>query len=236
LRRSQAFCNGFDSPSYGGAGLVGVVEHVETVPPVRHVDDWSCPTGDWSPGAGTRIPGQSLVITDLPFALNAAFPWLRPTVGIGLNEGVGEIDVAAAFETYAGTSFATHAVPIATHPTVTTRHGLLLLTVTTDHHSFPSATASRSASPAVAADRGAPPPVVTDRGAPPPVVTDRGASSAVVTGVGFRAAGAPPVDRLIVPGAERPDAELAAWATTRGIDITLPHAARRPGEFAFDPY
>ncbi|MFD1373687.1 DJ-1/PfpI family protein [Actinoplanes sichuanensis] len=81
---------------------------------------------DWAPAMPTRISERSLAIDDLPYALNAAFPWLRPTVGVGLVDGVGEIDIASAFETYAGTSFATRTVPIAARPTVTTRHGLLL--------------------------------------------------------------------------------------------------------------
>ncbi|GIE30940.1 hypothetical protein Ait01nite_039850 [Actinoplanes italicus] len=86
---------------------------------------------DWTPGTSTRIPGQSLAVADLPYAMNAAFPWLRPTVGIGLTDGAGEIDVAAAFETYAGTSFTARAVPIAGRSAVTTRHGLLLIALPT---------------------------------------------------------------------------------------------------------
>jgi hypothetical protein len=55
------------------------------------------------------------------------FPWFRPTVGVGLVEGVGELDVAAPFEVYAS-SFAAWTVPIAAEPTVTTRYGLHLVT------------------------------------------------------------------------------------------------------------
>ncbi|GIE83235.1 transcriptional regulator [Actinoplanes philippinensis] len=130
---------------------------------------------DWAPRTLTHIPERSLVVGDLPYALNAAFPRLRPTIGIGLTDGVGEIDLAAAFETYAGTSFAARTVPVATQPTVTTRHGLLLT------------------------------------------------------------ADLMPVDRLIVPGVDRPGSGTAIWAADRHIDITLPHAGRKPGEFAFDP-
>ena len=54
------------------------------------------------------------------------FPWLRPTVGVGLVEGVGELEVAAPFEVYAS-SFAARTVPIAAEATVTTRHGLRLV-------------------------------------------------------------------------------------------------------------
>ncbi|MFC4072566.1 DJ-1/PfpI family protein [Actinoplanes subglobosus] len=82
---------------------------------------------DWAPGASTRIPERSLTIGDLPYGLNAAFPWLQPTIGIGLTGGVGEIDVAAAFETYAGTSFAAAVEPVSAQPTVTSRHGLLMI-------------------------------------------------------------------------------------------------------------
>jgi putative intracellular protease/amidase len=130
---------------------------------------------DWTPGAPTSIPEQSLAIGDLPYALNAAFPWLQPTVGIGLIDGVSEIDVAAAFETYAGTSFAATVKPVADQPTVTSRHGLLMT------------------------------------------------------------AGLPRVDRLILPGVDRPGSDLAAWAADHGLDVTLPHAGRRADEFAFDP-
>jgi hypothetical protein len=54
------------------------------------------------------------------------FPWLRPTVGVGLVQGVGELEVAAPFEVYAS-SFAARTVPIAAEATVTTRHGLCLV-------------------------------------------------------------------------------------------------------------
>ena len=50
----------------------------------------------------------------------------RPALGVGLAEGVSELDVAAPFEVYA-TSFAARTVPIAATPAVTTRHGLRLI-------------------------------------------------------------------------------------------------------------
>ncbi|WP_433795823.1 DJ-1/PfpI family protein [Actinoplanes sp. CA-252034] len=130
---------------------------------------------DWAPGRATRIAEQHLAVGDLPYALNAAFPWLRPTIGIGLTDGVGEIDVAAAFEVYAGTSFASTTVPVAVHPTVTTRHGMLLT------------------------------------------------------------AGLASVDRLIVPGVDRPTPDMADWAADQGLEVTLPHSERRLDEFSLDP-
>ena len=100
------------------------------------------------------------------------------TLGVGLIDGAGELDIAAAFEVYAS-SFAARTVPIAARRTITTRHGLRL-----------------AAAPA--------------------------------------SASAPPVDRLIMPGARRTgeiDPQLAAWAAERGLGVELPQAN---GEFAFD--
>ncbi|MET8051192.1 DJ-1/PfpI family protein [Streptosporangium sp. NPDC005286] len=82
----------------------------------------------WSLGGSTAITPNHLALSDLPYVLNAAFPWWRPTIGIGLVEGVGEIDAAAAFEVYSGVSFSARAIPISATGTVTTRHGVVLLT------------------------------------------------------------------------------------------------------------
>ena len=81
----------------------------------------------WHLDTPAGMPAQQAAPGDLSYALTAAFPWFRPTVGIGLVTGVGEIDAAAAFDIYAGNSHAARAVPIAAGSTVTTRHGLQLL-------------------------------------------------------------------------------------------------------------
>jgi hypothetical protein len=73
------------------------------------------------------MPAQRVAPGDLSHALTAAFPWFRPTVGIGLVDGVGEIDATAAFDIYAGNSSAARAVPVAAEDTITTRHGLQLI-------------------------------------------------------------------------------------------------------------
>jgi hypothetical protein len=83
---------------------------------------------DWSVAATTRIPVQSFATSDIPIGLNALIPWLRPTVGVGLSNGVGEIDVASAFEVY-NVSFAARTVAVAATNTVTTKHGMILQTV-----------------------------------------------------------------------------------------------------------
>ena len=85
----------------------------------------------WSLHGPTRIRAQRWAPRDLAFLLAVVFPWLRPTVGVGLVEGVGELEVAAPFEVYAS-SFAARTVPIAAEAPVTTRHGLRLVATPAD--------------------------------------------------------------------------------------------------------
>ena len=85
----------------------------------------------WVLDGPTAIPEQRWGPRDLAYLLALAFPWRRPTIGVGLIEGVGELEVAAPFELY-GSSFAAHTVPIAASRTVTTRHGLRLVAAPTD--------------------------------------------------------------------------------------------------------
>jgi putative intracellular protease/amidase len=80
----------------------------------------------WSLHGPTEIRVQRWAPGDLAYLLAVGFPWWRPTVGVGLVEGVGELEVAAPFEVYAS-SFAARTVPIAAQATVTTRHGLRLV-------------------------------------------------------------------------------------------------------------
>jgi hypothetical protein len=135
----------------------------------------------WSLHGPTDIRAQRWAPHDLAFLLGVGFPWWRPTVGVGLVEGVGELEVAAPFEVYAA-SFAARTVPIAAAATVTTRHGLRLV-----------------ATPANA--------------------------------------GAPRMDRLVVPGVgriEEVDAQLLGWADDRGLKVELPNGGQAAGQFSFD--
>lgn len=84
---------------------------------------------NWSASEPTDIPVQSLSTRDVPIALNAVLPWGRPTVGVALHEGVGEIDLASVFEVY-DVSYAARAVPISVSGTITTEHGLVVRTNT----------------------------------------------------------------------------------------------------------
>jgi putative intracellular protease/amidase len=86
---------------------------------------------NWSLTGPTDIPVQAMSGRDLPVGLNALIPWGRPTLGIALHDGVGEVDVASAFEVY-DVSYAARAVPLSDTGAVTTRHGLVLRTETID--------------------------------------------------------------------------------------------------------
>ena len=80
---------------------------------------------NWSVHGDTTIPTRSFSVADLPVGLNALIPWGRPTIGVALADGVGEIDVASTFEVYSA-SYAARAVPISTSSAVTTKHGMVL--------------------------------------------------------------------------------------------------------------
>jgi transcriptional regulator GlxA family with amidase domain len=84
----------------------------------------------WTPTETTTIPDDHFAAHDWPVGLNYVLPWFRPTIGIALPDGVGELDATAAFEVY-GQSAAARTVAIATSDTVRTRHGLTLLTTST---------------------------------------------------------------------------------------------------------
>lgn len=115
----------------GTVGALRLVERLAGADESRRIGDALHYPG-WSLNGPTAITPNHLALSDLPYALNAAFPWLRPTIGVGLEEGVGEIDAAAAFEVHSGVSFSSRAIPISATGTVTTRHGVVLLTEPAD--------------------------------------------------------------------------------------------------------
>jgi putative intracellular protease/amidase len=85
----------------------------------------------WSLHSPTEIRARRWAPRDLAYLLAVVFPWFRPTVGVGLVQGVGELEVAAPLEVYAS-SFAARTVPVAAEATITTRHGLRLVATPTN--------------------------------------------------------------------------------------------------------
>jgi putative intracellular protease/amidase len=109
----------------GVVGALRLVEQLAGAAEAQRVGQELAYPG-WSLHGPTEIRAQRWVPRDLAYLLAVVFPWWRPTVGVGLVEGVGELEVAAPFEVYAS-SFAARTVPIAAEATVTTRHGLRLV-------------------------------------------------------------------------------------------------------------
>lgn len=83
----------------------------------------------WSIDGPTDIPAQAFTASDWPVGLNALIPWGRPTLGIALRDGLGEIELASTFEVY-DVSYAARPEPLSDRGAITTRHGLVLLTET----------------------------------------------------------------------------------------------------------
>jgi transcriptional regulator GlxA family with amidase domain len=74
------------------------------------------------PTAGP-LPRSELGPGDAVALLNAGFRWDRARVGVLLTDGVGELELASAFDAYGGQSYATQTLAVGDAP-VTTRHGL----------------------------------------------------------------------------------------------------------------
>jgi transcriptional regulator GlxA family with amidase domain len=81
----------------------------------------------WAPGGPTQIDVQHFSRADVPIGLNAVLPWFQPRVAVGLTDGVGELDTSALVDVYSYAS-AARLVPVATGSSITTAHGVVVLT------------------------------------------------------------------------------------------------------------
>jgi hypothetical protein len=81
----------------------------------------------WAVGSPTEIPVQHFSRSDVGVGLGAVLPWFQPTLAVGLTDGVGEIDTAALTDVYSYAS-AARLVPVSTGSSITTAHGVVLLT------------------------------------------------------------------------------------------------------------
>jgi transcriptional regulator GlxA family with amidase domain len=183
----------------------------------------------WQPGGDTSLPVNRWTPSDLPYALNAAFPWLRPTIGLAVSDGVSETDLAAAAETYQGASFAARTVLIGSSSTVTTRHGLVLLVQPAgsggpllDRLVAPGAVGSADLDPALrrwAGARGLPVELPSGSGrgefAFDPVLRDLAREADVATAVATAKYAEYPTSRLALTGPRWP------WRATALFGLTL---------------
>ncbi|MFC5750455.1 DJ-1/PfpI family protein [Actinomadura rugatobispora] len=78
----------------------------------------------YSPGKAATLPDSKLTVGDAVLhTLNVGFRWDAPTVGVVLTNGVGEIELAAAFDPYAEHSMAARTLAVGT-AAIRSRHGL----------------------------------------------------------------------------------------------------------------
>jgi hypothetical protein len=111
------------------SGIPGALELVKELAGPAEAERVGAAIGypDQSSAGKTTIPAQTFDISDAPVALNAVLPWFRPTVGVGLTDGISELDAVAVFEVYT-VSGAARTVALAASTAVTTQHGLVLIT------------------------------------------------------------------------------------------------------------
>lgn len=82
----------------------------------------------YRPGGPVTISPQRPAAGDLVALLSAAYRWSRPTTGVLLTDGVGEIELAAAFRPYTELSYLARLEAVsADGRTIRSRHGLTFL-------------------------------------------------------------------------------------------------------------
>jgi len=82
----------------------------------------------YSPAGATAIPRSRPAAADLVGLLSAGFRWDRPSTGVLLTEGVGEIELASAFRPYTELSYLARPVAVTVDGgAVRSRHGLTFL-------------------------------------------------------------------------------------------------------------
>ena len=87
------------------------------------------------PGGPARIPRYRLAPADVVGLLSAAYRWDRPTMGVLLTDGVGEIELASAFRPYTEFSYLTRPVAVtADGQPIRTRHGLTFCSTRRSEH------------------------------------------------------------------------------------------------------
>ena len=82
-------------------------------------------------GGEPRIPADRLTVSDRAlYVLWGAYGWGKPRVGVVLNEGTSEIELASAFDAYPGPAFTsktTSLAPAGPRSPVESQHGLLFV-------------------------------------------------------------------------------------------------------------
>ncbi len=119
ITTSAAISSGIPASLHLMQELAGKAEAAKVAQQVRYPG--------WTIGGPTEIPIQHFSRGDAGVGLGAVLPWFRPTLAVGLADGVGEIDTSALFDVYSYAS-AARLIPVSTGSSITTAHGVVLLT------------------------------------------------------------------------------------------------------------
>lgn len=83
---------------------------------------------DYSPGAPAHFDPLHLAPADSVALLNAAYRWDRPTVGVLLSDGIGELELASAFRPLTEFSYVVEPLALSLDGApIRSRHGLVFL-------------------------------------------------------------------------------------------------------------
>lgn len=107
-------------------GSLRVIERLlgpEQAARTSHTIGWR----SYQPGSPAALPPSTLTLRDTIAAINTGFRWNRPTLGVLLTDGVGELEPLSVFDPYAGQSLAVTTIAFTLHgKPVHSRHGLTL--------------------------------------------------------------------------------------------------------------
>ena len=81
----------------------------------------------YSAGAPAALQPSAFAPADLIAGLNAGYRAARPTLGVLLTDGVGELELVSIFDTYGGQSFAVQTLAVGFDGPVRTRHSLTVV-------------------------------------------------------------------------------------------------------------
>lgn len=100
-----------------------VVERMLGPTPAQRAVDVAWP--DYSPGVPAPIPLSKPAAADAVGLLSGAYRWDRPRMGVLVTDGLGEIDLAAAFRPYTELSYLAQPVALTVDgQPIRSRHGL----------------------------------------------------------------------------------------------------------------
>ncbi|MCO1659398.1 DJ-1/PfpI family protein [Pseudonocardia humida] len=127
--RGQRFVDDGDVVTTAGilSSIDGTLHVVEQLFGAAAADDAAAAIG-WRHHRADPPVTTQVAFPDPVAMLNAGFRWFPPTIGVALTDGVGEIELASAFDPYGGQSLAARTLAVSEDGgPVRSRHGLAFL-------------------------------------------------------------------------------------------------------------